>query len=390
VLDPHNVIVTTPPYTCHTRYIDILVFWGNQGMTRIVYGVSGEGSGHSSRALEMGRHLLAQGHELKVVSYDRGFRNLSPHFDTLEIEGLHIVSENNRVRPLKTAWHNLRRARAALRRLAALRQCLRSFRPEVVITDFEPSTAWLARFNGIPLISLDNQHRMRYMQFSSPKALWFSRCVATLLIRLMIPPPNYALATTYYYGEPTNQRTFLFPPILKREVVACRPTSGPHHLVYVTSHFENLLSVLQGFEHEQFVVYGANRTGVSANLSFKPFSVEGFLRDLESCRSVIATAGFTLISEAIYLGKPYLALPIHGQFEQQLNAICLDQLGYGLNASAIDAQTFAMFMAALPQLDIRVKEYARAHRIEDAEQANREIRDKLDELLVEVADLLRR
>jgi hypothetical protein len=93
-------------------------------MARILYGVSGEGSGHSSRALEMGRHLLNQGHEVKLVSYDRGFRSLSPHFDTLHIEGLHIVSENNRVRPLKTVWINLSRARSAWQRLGQFEQQL--------------------------------------------------------------------------------------------------------------------------------------------------------------------------------------------------------------------------------------------------------------------------
>lgn len=350
-------------------------------MSRILYGVSGEGSGHSSRALEMGRHLLAQGHQLKMVSYDRGFRNLSPHFDVLEIEGLHIVSENNRVRPLRTLWHNLRRAPVALRRLRVLLACFRSFKPEFVITDFEPSTAWIARLNAIPLISLDNQHRMRYMQYTSPRELWFSRALATLLIKLMVPPPTYALATTFYYGQPKNQRTFLFPPILKREILACRPSQGNHHLVYVTNHFEDLLAVLRAFDQQPFIVYGSNSTGVSDNLTFKPFSVEGFLRDLESCRSVIATAGFTLISEAIYLGKPYLAMPILGQFEQQLNALCLEELGYGINASAINIATLTHFMDALPELELRVSEYALAHKIYDVDQANREIRDKLDELL---------
>ena len=49
-------------------------------MSRVLYGVSGEGSGHSSRALEIGRYLQSQGHEVHVVSYDRGLRNLAPHF----------------------------------------------------------------------------------------------------------------------------------------------------------------------------------------------------------------------------------------------------------------------------------------------------------------------
>ena len=45
-------------------------------MVKIVYGVSGEGSGHSSRARQMLTHLQAQGHQVKVATYDRGLRNL--------------------------------------------------------------------------------------------------------------------------------------------------------------------------------------------------------------------------------------------------------------------------------------------------------------------------
>ena len=65
-------------------------------MARIVYGVAGEGSGHSSRAREIAAHLLEQGHDLWLASYDRGYRNLRDDFRVLEIEGLCIASEDNR------------------------------------------------------------------------------------------------------------------------------------------------------------------------------------------------------------------------------------------------------------------------------------------------------
>ena len=45
-------------------------------MANIIYGVSGEGFGHSSRAREMLSHLVKSGHTVKVVSYDRGYRSL--------------------------------------------------------------------------------------------------------------------------------------------------------------------------------------------------------------------------------------------------------------------------------------------------------------------------
>lgn len=357
-------------------------------MSRILYGVSGEGSGHSSRATEMTRHLLACGHQVKIASYDRGYRNMSAEFDTLEIEGLHIVCDNNRVRPLKTLWHNLRRGGRAIRRLKALRQQMRAFQPDFVITDFEPTTAWLAWWWRIPLISLDNQHRMRYMKFRSPARLMVSRWITVLLIKLMVPSPRAALATTYYYGERKNDRIFLFPPILRREVLACQPSTGEHHLVYVTSHFEHLPDLLKAFPDQQFVVYGCQREGVDGNLTYRPFSTDGFLRDLESCQSVVATAGFTLISEAIYLGKPYLAMPMVGQFEQQLNAICLEELGFGVNAHKVDRAALSDFFARLPELQTKVAAYAAEHRQPGQRDANGAIKRKLDMLLT--ADLVTR
>ncbi len=350
-------------------------------MSRILYGVSGEGSGHSSRATEMTRYLLSCGHEVKLVSYDRGYRNLSAEFDVIEIEGLHIVSINNRVRPLKTLWHNLRRGAKAWRRLRALSQQVDTFQPDYVVTDFEPTTAWLAWWRRLPLISLDNQHRMRYMKFRSPSRLMLSRWLTVMLIRLMVPSPSAALATTYYYGERKNERIFLFPPILRREVQACQPSFGDHHLVYVTSHFDALLDVLKAFPEHQFLVYGCNREGVDGNLSFRAFSTDGFLRDLESCQSVLATAGFTLISEAIYLGKPYFALPMVGQFEQQLNAICLEELGFGVNAGSADQDALACFFAELPTLRACVASYATEHRKPGQRDANFAIKDKLASLL---------
>ncbi|MEX0738772.1 MAG: MJ1255/VC2487 family glycosyltransferase [Pseudohongiella sp.] len=352
-------------------------------MSRILYGVSGEGSGHSSRATEMARHLQACGHEVRVVSYDRGYRNMSAEFETIEIEGLHIVCENNRVRPLKTLWHNLRRGGRAVQRIKALLEQFRTFQPDCVISDFEPTTAWLATLRGLPLISLDNQHRMRYMKFRSPPRLLLSRWITVLLIRLMVPAPTVALATTYYYGERKNERIFLFPPILRREVMACKPHDGDHHLVYVTSHFEHLLTLLKSFPDKRFVVYGCNRDGVDGNLCYRPFSTEGFLRDLESCQSVVATAGFTLISEAIYLGKPYLALPMIGQFEQQLNAICLAELGFGVNVQKPDRASIEDFFGRLPTLKSNVMAYAAGHQQQGRRDANSAIKSKLESLLAD-------
>lgn len=291
------------------------------------------------------RHLLQQGHAVRVVGYDRSYAALKDEFDCLEIEGLHIVSRDNRVSAIGTLAHNLRRARRAMQRNKALVQLFNDFKPDVVISDFEPATAWLANWRRIPLISLDNQHRLRYMKFAVPRALLLDKWLTRLIISLMIPRPAVSLATSLVPGESTNARTRIFPPIVRQEVLDLTPVEGDFHLVYVTSAFASLIAALKAFPDRTFHVYGHHGEMQDANIHYRAFSGKAFLDDLAACRSVIATAGFTLMSEAMCLEKPFLALPMTGQFEQQVNALVLERSGCGMNARRASVDVLQTFFA---------------------------------------------
>jgi uncharacterized protein (TIGR00661 family) len=318
-------------------------------MARIVYGVSGEGSGHSSRARVVLDHLVGAGHEVKVVTYGRGVQNLGEDFDLFETVGLHIASVNNRVSPLKTLLHNLQQLPDGHRKLQELRtEIFKSFAPEVVITDFEPMCAYLAHHYDIPLVTIDNQHRLRYMDYEYPSHLKNDRNLAVGIIRAMVPKPDVSLVTTFYLGELKNRRTFLFPPLLRSQVRNLLPTKGDHILVYLTSGYEQFVEMLKLFPRERFVVYGQGDFGDLDNLTFKAPSTDGFLRDLAACKGVMATAGFTLITESLHLRKPYLALPMSGQFEQVINAVFLEKLGCGINLRQVTPQSIGDFLYRLP------------------------------------------
>lgn len=106
---------------------------------------------------------------------------------------------------------------------------------------------------------------------------------------------------------------------------------------------------------QRLVVYGysgseSNRGPVDLTSEFREFSTDGFLLDLANCQSVIATAGFTLISEAMYLQKPYRVFSMHGQFEQNRNALCLERLGVGMEGERPDCETVAELFLRLPAL----------------------------------------
>ena len=343
-------------------------------MTRIVYGVSGEGSGHSSRAREIIPYLEKAGHEVRVVTYGRGHKDLKGDFDVFETEGLTIATADNAVSVVRTITDNLSRLGSGQKKYRDLkRELFDDFSPHAVVTDFEPMTAYLANRFELPLITLDNQHRMRYMEYPCPPSLRASAMLTETVIRAMVPRPDVSLVTTFYFGRVKNDRTFLFPPILRREVLEARPADGDHILVYLTRGFDTFLARLRDFRRERFIVYGVRDGRGEGNLTYRPFSREGFLDDLASCRAVMATAGFTLITEALKLGKPYLALPMKGQFEQELNGHLLAEMSCGKCCRRVTREAVGDFLYRLPDYRLKLKGYPSSD--------NSGIKVKLGELL---------
>jgi uncharacterized protein (TIGR00661 family) len=350
-------------------------------MAKIIYGLSGEGSGHSSRSREMITHLLSQGHTVKVASYDRGYRNLKADFEVMEIEGFSIISEDNKISIGKTFFQNLASIFDRYESINELKQkYFKEFQPDCVITDFEPMTAYLANEMDVPLITIDNQHRMRYMDFPCPFEWKADAILIENFIRAIVPRPCVSLITTFYFGKKRNDRTFLFPPILRQAVLNKIPTTNNYILVYATAGFKTLLDFLKQYKREKFLVYGYNKDEVQDNLFFRPSSRDGFLNDLAGSKGVIATAGFTLMTESFYLGKPYLALPMKGQFEQILNGLQLDNLQYGKSSLDLKKENISAFLYDIPEYTENLRKYTH--------KDNSAIKDMLDLLLANSCKLL--
>jgi len=79
------------------------------------------------------------------------------------------------------------------------------------------------------------------------------------------------------------------------------------------------------------------------------------------------------MSEAVYLHKPMLSVPVKKQFEQILNGRYLERLGYGLTADDITA-------ARLGELLERVGEF-QGNLARYRQDGNADLLAKLDEVL---------
>ena len=341
-------------------------------MANILYGVNGEGSGHSTRAKEVISHLQQQGHKLHVVSFDRGLRNLSESFPVTEIFGLGLTYVNNRVRYKRTLASNLLKAPRAARSLKALSRLVDEENIDLVITDFEPLTCHVGHRKRLPVIAIDNQHAITDTTVSLPRGFRRDVAAVRLVTRMMTPHADAYFVLSFFPAPVKRRNTYLFPPIVRQEVLSARAQTGDYVLVYVTSPAKELAALLRQVRCK-FVGYGFGTEGQDGNILFKKPSMDGFLRDLAGAKAVIANAGFSLVSEALYLGKPYLAIPVRNQFEQTFNAYYVDKLGYGAWWEELGKAQIESFLFNLPVYAENLQSYPRA--------GNGALLAKLDELV---------
>ncbi len=66
------------------------------------------------------------------------------------------------------------------------------------------------------------------------------------------------------------------------------------------------------------------------------------------------------MSEAVYLGKPLLAVPLKGQFEQLMNGRYLQRLGYGMCVERTTKTALTEFIDRMPEFEKALAGYDQA------------------------------
>jgi uncharacterized protein (TIGR00661 family) len=381
----------------------------------ILYGVVGEGMGHATRSEAVIRHLLGRGHKVVILASGKAEPYLRQAFagaDAAQVDairGTFMKYDGNRVAPVKTLLALLKSLPAAavvnyteLKRLDAIHAIPdRAF--DAVVSDFETLTHLYGRLKGLPIINIDNMSiitRCDHRALAIPGRYGLDRFLAETITNAKAPSADRYLITTFFYPpvlDRCREKTFLFPPILREEIFAVGAALrrgeiavGEEILVYHTSAtFAPLLDALDAAK-VPCNVYGfdpATHAGRYRHLNLKARDRDVFFDDFSRARAVIAGGGFSLMSEAVFLGKPVFSLPLEGQFEQILNALYLEHLGYGLHVDGRsvtdDPAGFRArldaFLEGLPRHTEALARYATGHPQSD----NAAILAFLDECLEE-------
>jgi len=292
---------------------------------KIFYGVQRTGNGHITRARVMATELYAAGFDVK---FQFTGRPVDQYFDMQVFngyqtrQGLTFNTHNGQVSYLKTALQ------------AHPIQFLKDINNldlseyDLVISDFEPVTAWAAKRQKKKLIGIGHQYAFGHQiprKGSDP--------IADRVMKYFAPVDFGVGLHWHHFGQP------ILPPIIETPEF---PSNVQADKILVYLPFEDSQVVLKhlcAFENFQFHVYSPDTVESKyPHIVFKPLSRAGFQKDLYDCAGIISNAGFELASESLQLGKKILVKPLHAQMEQISNAAAIEQLGYGHTMFDMDTQ----------------------------------------------------
>jgi uncharacterized protein (TIGR00661 family) len=334
-------------------------------MAKIFLSMSGEGRGHATRVRALVEALAAD-HTVRVFAPGDAHAFLAPLYAETGVEverlpGL-CFAYNGRQRLSYPATFGrlvryLRELPATLDRLTA---AFERERPDLAITDFEPALPRAARRCGVPYLSVDHQHFLRTYDLSSlPARLRWRAAYMGWIVGTFYSGQVETVVSSFYFAPLRRgcRRVTQVGVLLRPEVRAARAEVGGHLVAYWRKFVDEC--VLQALEQTglEVRVYGLGARPPRGRMTFHPVSEKQFLADLAGCRALVCTAGNQLVGEALYLGKPVLALAETNNFEQEINGHFLQASGAGvaMPMSRFTAGDLHGFLAGLDQFRRRIR-----------------------------------
>ncbi len=331
----------------------------------LAYGVNGDGLGHAARALVL-VPLLLRRYRILICGSEAAQSLLREHFSSEP----DVAFEDVPVTP--TFTYRRQRISTSLTVLGFLKQVVFGFPTAAnrfcrilkrsgavaVISDFEPVLNRAGRCAGLPVLSLSHQHVMLVFHPESVGVSWLRSLVLRAYVSIIAPNPSSLVLSSFFQPalRKAYSETLLVGGLLRPDVFRFADTASDDGAALV---------YLRRYSNHGPVLELIHRSEISAHVFGLPESACGdfprlvhmqrdprrFLEVFSAAPFVIAAAGHQLLCEAIELRKPVLALyePVHD--EQRMNAVMLEQMGYGMGVS-IDAfadHHLQRFLERLPQ-----------------------------------------
>ncbi len=344
---------------------------------KVYFGACGVGLGHVGRCIPVAKRLLDIGSEVLFSTYsDASLYVDHEGFPLVEAPPICFAVRDDGGVDFRqtTVYPGAFSPFIFLDQVSHEIRYMRSFRPDVVISDSRASTILAARLLNVPILTVLNLYHA-----SVPRATRFlnlSRIadggIMTILGKLwsagkeiLVPdfPEPYTLSMENMLIPPRRkERVHLIGPILpvkscnlpSKEALKQRldlgnktvifvPISGPtKEKEYFAKQMMDILSELPG-DYEIIVSLAnpnnGNREQGEGNLRVYDWIPNRF-EYLKACDIVISRAGLGTITQSICYGKPSLIVPTPSHTEQQNNSRRAEELGVAkvLNQLELDQE----------------------------------------------------
>lgn len=282
---------------------------------KILYAIQGTGNGHITRAMEIIPNLQKKGAVDILISGIQS--DIKLPFDVkYKFKGLSFIFG-------KEGGVDIWKTYLKMNSLRFLKEInsLSVKKYDLIISDFEPISCWAAIKAKKPCIGLSNQVATLHPLAKKPNKV-------DMIGKLILL--NYA-PTTYNYGfHFKSLDKHIFTPIIRKEVREIQPTNEGHYTVYLPSYRdEKILKHISKFEAIKWEVFSKHnhKKYSHKNITILPIDKNRFLKSIASSEGILCNAGFGTASEALFLKKKLLVIPMKRQYEQHCNAAMLESMG---------------------------------------------------------------
>jgi uncharacterized protein (TIGR00661 family) len=282
---------------------------------KILYAIQGTGNGHLSRSMDIVPLLKKMGDVDVLVSGTQGDLAL-PFQVKYVLHGFGFVFGKKGGVDI---WATFLKSR--FRKFIHEINTLPVEDYDLVINDFEPVSAWACYMKNKPCIGLS--HQAAVLSGNAPKPD-DTDMVGRLILK------NYAPVSAQYGFHFSKFDANIFTPVIRQQVRDQKIDNKGHYTVYLPAYDDKrLVKRLSEFKDVKWDVFSKHnkKTFKHKNVSIQPIDNEKFIKSMAESAAVLCGGGFETPAEALYMKKKLLVIPMKTQYEQQLNAAALKQMG---------------------------------------------------------------
>jgi len=167
-------------------------------MAKIIYAIAKEGMGHAIRSKAV-IEALSSKHKIRIFAAGNAYYYLSHHLNGVQrIYDLDLIYLNNSVSIILTFLLNLIKFPFLIPYNLKLLFSVLKFKPDIMITDFEPFSNYVSYLVNVPLISIDNQNIITKCDIDIPKKYKKDFLLSHLIVNMISNNAKHYFITSFF------------------------------------------------------------------------------------------------------------------------------------------------------------------------------------------------